>query len=48
MITDIDALTRWERFRFNFWWWILQNIPCGNLAPYIFGFAISRRPHKIN
>jgi len=26
--------------------WIVDNIPCGRLAPYLFGFGISRVPHN--
>ena len=26
--------------------WIVNNIPCGRLAPYLFGFAIKRKGYK--
>ena len=26
--------------------WLVNNIPLGRLAPYVFGFAIGRMPKK--
>ena len=26
--------------------WLACNIPLGSLAPWVFGLAIGRRPHK--
>jgi len=26
--------------------WIVNNIPCGILAPYLFGIGIGRLPHQ--
>jgi len=28
--------------------WIIDNMPCGPLAPHIFGFAIGARKKKYN
>lgn len=28
-------------------WWIFNNIYVGKLAPWLFGFAIGRMPHKV-
>lgn len=27
--------------------WIIDNIPLGRLAPYVFGLAIGRKPKRI-
>lgn len=26
--------------------WLLDNVPLGRLAPWVFGLAIGRKPHK--
>lgn len=31
----------------KFLMWIFDNIPLGRLAPYVFGLAIGRKPHRI-
>jgi hypothetical protein len=28
--------------------WLVNNVPLGKLAPYVFGFAIGRMPKRIN
>jgi len=28
-------------------WWVFDNIPLGNLAPYWFGMLIGRWPHRV-
>lgn len=28
--------------------WLVDNVPLGKLAPYIFGFAIGRMPKKMD
>lgn len=33
--------------KFLIWLVMGSNIPLGRLAPYIFGLAIGRRPHKV-
>lgn len=27
--------------------WIVNNIPLGKLAPYVFGLALGRKPQKV-
>ena len=27
--------------------WIVDNIPLGKLAPYVFGLAVGRKPQKV-
>jgi len=27
--------------------WIVWNVPCGRLAPWLFGLAIKRKPKRI-
>lgn len=33
----------------KFWWWIFNQewIPLGRLAPYVLGWALRRKPHKM-
>jgi len=33
----------------KFWWWLFKNewIPLGILAPYVLGFALRSKPHKL-
>jgi len=31
----------------SFLFWIIHNIPLGKLAPWVFGLAIGRKPHRI-
>jgi hypothetical protein len=31
----------------GFLMWLLDNVNCGKLTPYIFGLAIGRWPHKV-
>lgn len=28
--------------------WLVNNVPLGKLAPYVFGFAIGSHPKKMN
>ena len=31
----------------RFFMWLVWNVPLGKAAPWVFGLAIGRRPHKI-
>jgi hypothetical protein len=31
----------------RFLMWLIDNVPMGRLAPYVFGLAIGRWPHKV-
>jgi hypothetical protein len=33
----------------KFWWWVWKNewIPLGFLAPYVLGWALRSKPHRI-
>ena len=31
----------------RFLFWLIDNIPLGRLAPYVFGLAIGRKPQKV-
>lgn len=30
----------------SFLFWLIDNVPMGRLAPYVFGLAIGRVPHR--
>ena len=31
----------------NFLMWLVDNVPMGRLAPYVFGLALGRWPHRV-
>lgn len=31
----------------RFLFWLIDNIPLGRLAPYVFGLAVGKKPQKV-